>query len=322
MPDEMTIVDRKPHDMQINTEAPPMVQIVQMMASGIKVDVEQIKAIQEICQLQDADDARKVYASDFAIAQASIAAVVKTKVNPQTRSNYAGLEDVLSMSKPVYTKYGFSVVFYEGVTEAPANVRVCADVLHKDGHKETYHLDVPLGGVGIQGKVNMTAIHAKATSVTYGRRYLLCMIWNIPTQDDDGNNGGDAPPVIDPPTEAQSQIITAICDQYPAPDGKRADPEKVGRLFLAGQGSYPSNPKRVEAAVEWLVETGRPVCIPDNRSTFEKDNDMPGDEDSVPDEPQELRYYCNDCSSEYDNAKKKGQCPVCLRMNVVDRKPE
>ena len=33
----------------------------------------------------------------------------------------------------------------------------------------------------------MTRTHATATAVTYGRRYLLCMIFNISTEDDDGN---------------------------------------------------------------------------------------------------------------------------------------
>src|SRR3990167_4563778 len=64
------------------------------------------------------------------------------------------------------------------------------DILHKAGHKETYHYDVPLDGVGLKGNANMTKIHGKSSSVSYGRRYLMCMIWNIPTQDDnDGNNG-------------------------------------------------------------------------------------------------------------------------------------
>jgi len=45
-----------------------------------------------------------------------------------------------------------------------------------------------LDGVGIKGNANMTAIHGKASSAMYGRRYLLCLIFNIPTGDDvDGN---------------------------------------------------------------------------------------------------------------------------------------
>jgi predicted nucleotidyltransferase len=31
----------------------------------------------------------------------------------------------------------------------------------------------------------MTKIHAKASSTSYARRYLMCMIWNIATHDDD-----------------------------------------------------------------------------------------------------------------------------------------
>ena len=93
-------------------------------------------------------------------------------------------------TKEVYTSFGFSVSFNEGVAAHPAQVRICAEVLHKQGHKESYFYDVPLDGVGIKGSSFMTKIHAKASSTSYGRRYLMCMIWNISTgDDDDGNNG-------------------------------------------------------------------------------------------------------------------------------------
>ena len=39
----------------------------------------------------------------------------------------------------------------------------------------------------MKGNANMTAIHAKASSVAYATKYLMCLIWNIPTADNDGN---------------------------------------------------------------------------------------------------------------------------------------
>lgn len=133
-------------------------------------------------------EAEKEFNSAMARVHANIPNIGKTATNQQTRSKYAELDEIIKGTKKVYTEEGFSVSFYEGEM-APANhVRICADVLHRLGHKITRHYDVPLDGVGIKGNANMTAIHGKASSTSYGRRYLMCMIFNIPTGDDNDGN--------------------------------------------------------------------------------------------------------------------------------------
>ena len=166
-------------------EISPAQLIVQtVQKTGNVTDLKELLAIQKDWE---ANEARKAFAQSFSIAQQSIEAVIKTRVNTQTKSKYAELGDVIESSKPVYTKEGFSVIFYEGDCPKENHVRIYADVLHCAGHKETYHYDVPMDGKGLRGNENLTAIHGKASSVSYGRRYLMCMIWNIPTADDDGN---------------------------------------------------------------------------------------------------------------------------------------
>lgn len=161
----------------------------EMIMAGVtaNTDLVQLEKLLELQLRWEANEARKIYARSFANAQADIGAVIKTKTNAQTRSKYADLSDVIETAKPVYTKEGFSVIFYEGETVKQEHIRVYADVLHFAGHKETYHLDVPMDGKGLQGNANMTKIHGMASSIAYGRRYLMCMIWNIPTADSDGN---------------------------------------------------------------------------------------------------------------------------------------
>lgn len=149
-------------------------------------DLEKLKGVLELQERWDATQARKHYARCFASAQSRIKAVVKSKKNSQTNSSYADLSGVIESTQPIYTDEGFAIIFYEGDTKKENHMRICADVLHELGHKETYFLDVPLDGVGIKGNANMTGIHAKASSTSYGRRYLMCMIWNIPTADNDG----------------------------------------------------------------------------------------------------------------------------------------
>ena|SRR3990167_2389976 len=152
-------------------------------------DLEKLEKLLVLKERYDANEARKTFAVAFSIVQSKISSIVKTKLNPQTHSKYATLDNILEIAKPIYTTEGFSMIFYEGDTTVSENIRVCADVLHKDGHKETYHIDIPCDGVGIKGNAFMTKTHTKASSTAYGRRYLTCMVWNIATSDDSDGNG-------------------------------------------------------------------------------------------------------------------------------------
>lgn len=259
------------NEIQKTEQASPN-EMIRLAIEG-NADLEKVEKLLDLQIRYEKNEARKAFSSDFSVVQANIAAVVKTKVNPQTKSNYAGLEDVLETSKPVYTEQGFSVIFYEGKADVEENIRVCADVLHRSGHKETFHLDVPLDGKGIKGNVNMTKIHGKASSISYGRRYLLCMIWNIPTQDDDGNAAsGDQSPKPPGLTETNKRVIAAICArlQTDLPPGESIDTDKIASIFLSGQGAYPQKIDNIAKAVEWLLK-------PEQKGQWAKDA-SPADE--------------------------------------------
>lgn len=153
-------------------------------------DLEKLEKLLTLQERWNANEAKKFYNADMVLAQSKMPEIVKKLKNSQTNSKYAGLDEIITKTKEIYTAYGFSMSFNEGVTARLDHIRICANVLHKLGHKESYSYDVPLDGVGIKGSTFMTKIHAKASSISYGRRYLMCMIWNISTGDDnDGNNG-------------------------------------------------------------------------------------------------------------------------------------
>ena len=316
----------------------PIERIAALMAQpDSKIDTAAMEKLLDMQERYDANEARKDFAADFAAVQSEIEAVVKTECNPQTKSKYAGLGGVIEMSKPVYTKHGFSIIYYEGETEVAEHIRVCADVLHRAGHKETYHYDVPLDGHGIKGNVNMTKIHGKASSVSYGRRYLLCMIWNIPTQDDDGNGAGEKPPFeIPDPSDKEQIVIEAIALKIPAPDGMRVDPKKLRPIFFGEYQRYPADMQYVDSQAEWISGMGlRHIYMPDKpKDEFdefvEQQGDMPAADAEATaaekfgkeNEIVECRFVCNHCSNEYDTFKKIDQCPKCLHRDVTDRRPE
>ncbi len=147
-------------------------------------DLDKLKQVMALQFEWEANEAKKAYNKAMVEVSQKMPSVKKTLSNPQTKSKYASLDLIIQQTKKIYTECGFSISFYEGITAVPEHIRICADVVHALGHKETYFYDVPLDGKGIQGNANMTKIHAKASSTSYARRYLMCMIWNIPTGDD------------------------------------------------------------------------------------------------------------------------------------------
>jgi hypothetical protein len=170
-------------------------EVVAMPADMIRLAMEKganLKELAELMTLQErfeATQAKKLYNAGMVEVQKGIPIVAKSLKNNQTNSKYASLDDIIFETKKIYTAHGFSITFYEGETVKPEHVRICADVVHSAGHKETYYYDVPLDGKGIKGNANMTAIHAKASSTSYAHRYLMCLIWNIPTGDDNDAQG-------------------------------------------------------------------------------------------------------------------------------------
>jgi len=152
-------------------------------------DVSQLGALLDLQMKWEGDQARKAYADSMASAQAEMPAIFKDKFNLQTESWYATLESVNNRITPVYTKHGFSLSFDTEDSPLEKCIRIVCRVLHYKGHREEFRYDQPIDDVGIGGKVNKTQVHARGSAITYGRRYLTMMIFNLVTgdEDDDGN---------------------------------------------------------------------------------------------------------------------------------------
>jgi len=207
-------------------------------ASDSMEKLEKLMAMQERFE---ANLSRKAYYRDMVLAQNSMPVVEKTMLNKHTNSRYADLGQVIAQTKPIYTKYGFSVSFREGDGAPEGHTRVYADVSHRDGHRETALYDIPMDGVGIKGNANMTAIHGKQSSKSYARRYLICDIFNIPTgDDDDGNAGGRGP--VEYVSNEQLAEINGLAMEVKNNDGTTLIDKPVFFLKYLGVESFEAIP--------------------------------------------------------------------------------
>jgi len=195
MTEEIKIYDRRTEaEVPATIHQDGFIGVIERLSRMPDIPVDKIKQIFDMQEAALDRTAKQDFNIAMTATQNKIELVVAKEKNIQTGSNYADLKAVLIKAKPIYTEEGFSLMFYEGDSPKESQKRVCVDIMHSGGHTEKRHIDVTIQTTGIAGKVMMTQIHGEGSAFSYGRRYLTCMVFNIPTGDDDDGNAASGPP--------------------------------------------------------------------------------------------------------------------------------
>lgn len=152
------------------------------------VDVDKMERLLAMHERVMADTARKAFMAAFRSAKSEMKSVIRNKYNEQTRSGYADLDAVSATIDPIYEQHGFSMSFGSFPATKENHYGVSCVLMHEDGHEKPYEAEVPADMTGMKGNQNKTATHGFGSTMSYGRRYLKLMIWDIATKDDDGND--------------------------------------------------------------------------------------------------------------------------------------
>ena len=169
-----------------------IIQVIERAAQNPQVDIDKMERLLEMQERIFERQALMSFNSAMAAAQAEMEPVARDAKNSHTRSNYARLEAIAKAITPVSARHGFAPSFGTATCDTPGYVRVTCELSHTDGHSKSYHLDLPVDGAGAKGNANKNATQAYGSTLTYGRRYLKLMMFDIATEDDDGNkSGGD-----------------------------------------------------------------------------------------------------------------------------------
>jgi hypothetical protein len=169
--------------------------VIARAASDPSVDVDKLARLLEMQERVLQREAERTYADAMEAAQAEMRPVVKNKANSETKSKYADLEAVSAAIDPIIYKHGFSLSFGTDNSELPGHYRVTCKVRHRGGHTDTAFADVPIDNIGPKGSKNKTDTHGFGSALSYGRRYLKLLIFDVATKDDDGNRAGNGTPV-------------------------------------------------------------------------------------------------------------------------------
>ncbi len=143
-------------------------------------------------------------AAAYTKAFAEISNVVKNATNPHFGSDYATLDAVLDVVRPVFSKYGLSVAQAPGALgELAGNlvVSVLTILMHESGAMMQIVTQVPLGP--------KATAQAAGGAITYARRYALAAIAGIAQVDDDGNASSGRAKQVDADVESLTEAVEA-----------------------------------------------------------------------------------------------------------------
>ncbi len=175
---------------------------------------------------QRAEEARMSYQRDMIEAQSEMEPVARTADNKQTTSKYAKLEHISKVIKPVYSKFGFALSFTSPKPLADGTMLVGVWVMHRDGHKEYHELPGQIETTGFKGNANMTGLQGLGKLISYLRRYLTCMVFDVIlyNEDTDGQPDADkaAAPAQDKFTYRANEANTGTVIDNDVPDWKPA----------------------------------------------------------------------------------------------------
>lgn len=157
------------------------------------IDPDKLGKVIDLVRDWKKDEAAAAFNAAMSRAQAKMPTVTCDAYNPQTKSNYARLENVNIHCKPIYTAEGLALMFGEAHTDLEGHRRITCEVSHEAGHSKEFYLDIPLDGVGIKGNANMTAIHGRLSAGTYAQNRLIVNIFNLTVQKDATDTDGNGP---------------------------------------------------------------------------------------------------------------------------------
>jgi len=185
----------------LQTTAPTSIsEAILRISCNPDFDVDKFDRLIQLQREQEADQCRRAYNTAMAKCQAEIEPVARDAENTHTRSKYATLDAVAAAIRPIYARHGFAISFGTDDPHQPDHYGVTALITHNEGFERVIRADFPKDLVGSQGKSNKTEIQGFGSTMSYARRYLLYLIFNIPlkNEDTDGNrsNGREEPKTL------------------------------------------------------------------------------------------------------------------------------
>lgn len=163
----------------------PMVALIEKALINPELPVDRLEKLLDMQIRVRDDEARRAYFEDMSKCQQNMPVIIKDKERTAgpVKGNYASIDQMIKQCLAIASDFGFSISFDNPPSTKDGWVYVTAECQHKLGFSKLFTMDSPYDNTG-----NKSPVHAKASAVTYCKRYLLAMIFCLATGDDDDAN--------------------------------------------------------------------------------------------------------------------------------------
>ena len=148
------------------------------------------RILEQIAKQRDYED-REAFTAALRRIQDELKPIAKRGENKQTHSKYAEAEDIDKAIDGLLARERMTLSF-EPRSSDKENEIIIVGILSLGAYSKEYPLPIPVDGRGPKGDGVMSRVHAVGSGVTYGKRYIKNMIFNLrfKEKDDDGNLAG------------------------------------------------------------------------------------------------------------------------------------
>lgn len=153
-------------------------EVIKDAALDPKVDVTKMQALLDMQMQIERRKAKIEFENALADAKEQIPVVVKDKRGDRGIT-YASLEKVSKMLDPILRQNGLTITYGMADSPNPDIFRITAKVSHRGGHSEPYFADIPFSITGPKGSPIMSKTQGAGAAISFGRRYLKLMIFDI-----------------------------------------------------------------------------------------------------------------------------------------------
>lgn len=170
------------------TGPPSIIEIISAATMSRDVDVAKLRELVELHKDMERHAAEREFKAAMARLQAKMPRITRRGVimgrDREVRSRFAPIEDLDAVIRPLLAEEGFSV---DWNTEDKADkMTVVGRASHRQGHSETRQLTLvrstPPGASATQGD---------GSTLSYGKRQVLKMLFNIVEENEDNDGAGD-----------------------------------------------------------------------------------------------------------------------------------
>jgi hypothetical protein len=252
--------------------------LIERAARDPKIDVGKMRELLQMrkdheddLREQRREDARMEYQRDMIEAQAEMEPVARTADNKQTTSKYAKLEHISKVIKPVYSKHGFAMSYTSPKPLEDGTMMVGVWVMHRGGHKEYHELPGKIETTGFKGGANMTGLQGLGKLISYLRRYLTCMVFDVILYNEDTDGQGD--PTAQP--DEFGELVQQGSAPKPVLDNKipvENDGDWDGKTLIVNAKPIKKDFANPEAAADYLATIVKNHKSQASRSQLVNDN--------------------------------------------------